>query len=434
MYIEEYDEITQQIRLKKTTKATVVLTALAEGNCLRKCWKYVKSYVWKGFGRLDEILGIIVRYPILKKCKIVDKRIVFSTFQNSFACNEKYIAQEMINRGLDYELIFLVSKDVYENKDDYDIPPQVRLVKKDTLEGFLMLASAKIWIDNALNCIWKTIPKKKEQIYLNTWHGSLGIKKLFGNYGWRRIAKKGNKAIDYFITDSVFEEDVFVSSFWPDVKHLKYGHPRNDIFFDKDKMYRLKKKVYEYYGISEGTKVALYAPTFRDNKSDVSAIKLDFRLLKESLKERFGGEWVVLSRLHFHNAKNKKTNKTFSDLDTVIDATKYPDMQELLAASDIGITDYSSWIFDYLFTGRPAFIYAADIEKYVNSRGFYYSLNETPFLIADSDKCLRKNILEFDDGVYGERVKKFLDDKQCYEKGTASKSVVDFIVSQINIQ
>ena len=170
MYIEEYDEITQQIRLKKTTKATVVLTALAEGNCLRKCWKYVKSYVWKGFGRLDEILGIIVRYPILKKCKIVDKRIVFSTFQNSFACNEKYIAQEMINRGLDYELIFLVSKDVYENKDDYDIPPQVRLVKKDTLEGFLMLASAKIWIDNALNCIWKTIPKKKEQIYLNTWH------------------------------------------------------------------------------------------------------------------------------------------------------------------------------------------------------------------------------------------------------------------------
>lgn len=432
MFIEEYDEKKQQIRLAKTTKCTVLLTALSEGNFLRKAWDGLKSVVWRGYCEIDEIIGTIVRYVLLKKCEVVNNRIVFGTFQNAYACNEKYIAEKIIEKGLDYELIFIVSKDVYDHKDDYEIPSQIRLVKRNTLESFLMLASAHVWIDNALNCIWKDIPKKKEQIYLNTWHGSLGIKKLDGGIKWRKIAKKGNKVIDYFITDSVFEENVFRESFWKDVPHLKFGHARNDIFFDNVKMEALRKKVYDYYELSYDKKTVMYAPTFRDDKSDVSAIQMDFERLKKSLEERFGGEWVVISRLHFHNAKNKKTKNTFNNVDNIIDASKYPDMQELMAAVDVGITDYSSWIFDYLFTGRPAFIYAADIEKYVNSRGFYYSLNETPFLIADSDEALSKNIAAFDEAVFNEKVKRFMDDKQCYEKGIACESIIDFLEKLIN--
>lgn len=438
MYSEEYDEETQQIRLNKTGKGTILLTALSEGNFLRKCLAAVKKKIqqarkniWRGYCNLDEKIGSIVRYRMLKKTKIVNNRIVFGTFQNSYACNQKYIAEKIIEKGLDYELVFIVGKGVYENKDQYDMPPQIRLVKRNTLESFFMLASAHIWIDNAMNCIWKDIPKKNGQIYLNTWHGSLGIKKLDGAPKWRKIAKQSNKLIDYFITDSVFEEHVFSDSFWPDVKHLKYGHPRNDIFFDKEKLLYLRKKVYDYYEIDYDKKTVMYAPTFRDNKSDVSAIKVDFDLLKKSFEDRFGGEWVVISRLHFHNANNRKTRNTFGNLESVIDASKYPDMQELMAAVDAGITDYSSWIFDYLFTGRPAFIYAADIEKYINSRGFYYSLNETPFLIADSDESLSRNIAEFDEDVFKNKVEQFLSDKQCYEKGTACESVVEFICQQI---
>ena len=112
----------------------------------------------------------------------------------------------------------------------------------------------------------------------------------------------------------------------------------------------------------------------------------------------------------------------------VVDASQYNDMQELMAAMDIGITDYSSWIFDYIFTGRPAFIYARDIEKYVNSRGFYYSLTETPFSIANDDKSLNENIMNYSADDYAMRVEKFLKEKGCYEKGNASSSVVQFMM------
>ena len=102
-------------------------------------------------------------------------------------------------------------------------------------------------------------------------------------------------------------------------------------------------------------------------------------------------------------------------------------MQELIAAADVGITDYSSWIFDFMLKGAPAFIYARDIKQYINSRGFYYPLSETPFSIAENDEALSRNIMDFDEAEYAKAVEKFLDGKQCYEDGHAAERIVDFI-------
>ena len=37
----------------------------------------------------------------------------------------------------------------------------------------------------------------------------------------------------------------------------------------------------------------------------------------------------------------------------VVNVTAYPDSQELLAAADVLVTDYSSIMFDFMSTGRP---------------------------------------------------------------------------------
>ena len=439
MYREKCSIEKQQISLEKTSKFDAILVALAEGTFFKKSWLYIKKKFLfcikciKLFPRfIDELLGTGIRYLILCKKQVINNRIAFGTFQNSYTCNCKYIAEKIIEKNIDCEMIFIVNKDVYENRRKYQIPEQIKLVKRNSLESFLVLGTSKIWIDNALNCIWKSIPKKKEQIYINTWHGSLGIKRLNGNRRWRWIAKHGNNVIDYFITDSEFEEGVFHNSFWPDVEQLKCGHPRNDIFFDENKMYELKKKVYDFYEIDMNVKTVLYAPTFRENKSDSSAIAIDCEKLKNALENKFGGEWQVITRLHYHNANNKKTKNTFQQT-TSIDASKYLDMQELMAAVDIGITDYSSWIFDFALTKKPAFIYAKDIEKYIDSRGFYYSLNETPFAISDCEEQLFENINLFDMEEYRRRVERFLEEKGCYEAGNASEQIVEFICEKIII-
>ena len=111
----------------------------------------------------------------------------------------------------------------------------------------------------------------------------------------------------------------------------------------------------------------------------------------------------------------------------IIDTTLYSDMQELLAISDIVITNYSSCIYDFMLTYRPAFIYASDVQKYDNNRGFYYPLTSTPFPVAENNDIMIKNIEQFDYEKYKKDVSAFLNEKGCIDDGKASERVVELI-------
>ena len=112
----------------------------------------------------------------------------------------------------------------------------------------------------------------------------------------------------------------------------------------------------------------------------------------------------------------------------------YPEMQELLSIADIGITDYSSWAYDFLLTKKPLFIIAKDIDLFDNLRGFYYHLNETPFPIAVTDFELLDNIKNFNDADYQEKSLEFLEGKGCYEDGKAAKRVADKICEIMGVE
>ncbi len=374
-------------------------------------------------------VNLISRRVIAMKTPLNNKRILFQNFQGAYTCNTKYIAEKLIQKNADLELIFVFNKD-YVVTDDF--PAKVNLVRKYTTEYYLILASSKVWIDNSITMLWKFFSKKKDQLYLNTWHGSLGIKKLSGSKIWKTIAKTGNRKIDYFITNSTFEENVFKNSFWPKVPCKQFGHPRNDIFFNQEILNAYKNKVFKYFNIEKDSKVFMYGPTFRKNTADVSAIKMDFKAIKKTLEEKFGGHWVILSRLHYRNSNNIYSKDHFANNPDIIDASTYPDMQELIACTDIAVTDYSSWIFDFMLTKRPGFIFAKDIAKYINSRGFYYPLSKTPFPICENDEELIKAIENFDYATYLEQVDAFLLDKNCYENGNASESVYNLITDFCN--
>ena len=196
LFTEAYDEETQQMTLIKHGKKAILATAMAEGNFMRKVkWtahdKIVSFFdpVNQFFIDRDEAIGARKRRKLLKDMKVVPNRIVFGTFQNCYTCNCKYVADEILRRGLDYELIFLVNSDAFYNREKYGIPEGVKLVLRGSLASYFALGTAKFWVDNALNCIWKKIPKKPEQVYIDLWHGSLGIKRLGGEKRWIRLAK-----------------------------------------------------------------------------------------------------------------------------------------------------------------------------------------------------------------------------------------------------
>jgi CDP-glycerol glycerophosphotransferase len=96
-------------------------------------------------------------------------------------------------------------------------------------------------------------------------------------------------------------------------------------------------------------------------------------------------------------------------------------MQELLCAADVLITDYSSCMWDFSLTFRPCFIFAPDIKKYRDNRGFYTPIEEWPFPVAETNEQLAYNILNFNEEKYRNDVKQHHVNLGSFEKGTATK-------------
>lgn len=379
----------------------------------------------------DKIIFIIARLImpfIYMSTEIDNKKIMFITFQGNYNCNQKFIVEEIIKRKIPFKMVWAARLVNLSDLDQY--PKELKIVRRNSFKFYKELASSKIIFDNSTSFAFMNLKKRKGQIVLQTWHGSMGFKRLdpgsVNDRKWVRKAKVTGEVTDYCITNSKFEEEVFKESYWPKTEFLKYGHTRNDCLFNKNNEFDIyTKKVKDFYKIKDDVKICIYAPTFRDNYS-FESYDLDYIKLHDALVKRFGGKWCILVRFHFR-LRNFKIPKKY--VNNVINATDYNDMQELLCAGDVGITDYSSWMCDYVLTRRPGFLFATDIQKYIDDeRGFYYPLSTTPFPVANNNDELVDKIVNFDDKKYQKEVDKFLKDRGCYEKGNASKRVVDYLI------
>lgn len=96
-------------------------------------------------------------------------------FNNSYSCNPSYICNEILRQNLPWELVYVSDKKKMQ-KFPVPYPKEVKIVRRNSLEHFYAMASAKIWVENAVCFPWEYLPKKKGQIYINTWHGINGIK------------------------------------------------------------------------------------------------------------------------------------------------------------------------------------------------------------------------------------------------------------------
>lgn len=369
--------------------------------------------------------------------KICPNKIVFDNYMgNGYGCNPKYVLKCLLEmpqertEGLD--LVWITKTPELLRPM---LPARVRIVLYDSEQAFYEYATAKLWVKNfqMVHLLNQGLLKKKEQIYIQMWHGSFGIKKIEGDCGylnadkaWLALAKKNAAYTDFWISNSRFESDVYKNAFWGAGKILEYGHPRNDLFFEQDQL-QYKRKVQETYGIAPEKKLFFYMPTFRDQDHGLLQ-PLPYERIAEELGSRFGGEWVCLVRLHPRRVSPKQIEALKEQ--SVMDATMYPDVQELLAAADAMVTDYSSAIFDFLLTKRPGFILAEDYDAYEQIRGFYYPLTDTPFPLAKTNEELLEQIGTFDEESYRQKIDAFLKEKGSVEDGNASKRVAELILTQ----
>ena len=362
------------------------------------------------------VIGLIVR-PFVG---IKPNRIMCCSFNfRKYACNPREITQYLLEHHEGEFEIYWAFKDGAKTGD---IPDSVQIVKKNSIQYLIALYSSHFIFNNMRNDVADTyFIKKKGQIYVMTWHGSMSLKKVEKDAAETLGTKYVNKAkadsqmCDAMISGCDFHTNLFRNSFWYEGEILNIGTPRCDSLFEKSSVF--KKTVNTVYGIS-GAFVVLYAPTFRSDYS-LENYKLEWEDVLNGLREKFGRRVVVLLRMHPNFSMIPGFNLDKYTSDDIIDVTDYPDMQALLCASDILITDYSSAVFDISLIKKPCFIYATDADKY--DRGFYFNLNELPYPLSCSNEELTDRLVNFDmksyisklDDFYTKRIGNFEDGKSC---------------------
>jgi len=354
------------------------------------------------------------------KLKTCPKKIVFENFcGKGYGDNPKYIAEELLRRKQGYDLVWIVNAG-----SNYSFPEGIRKVRRGSFRELYELATAKFWIDN--NHKESFIYKRQDQIYIQTWHGFYPFKKIEKDAenslskGYIQEAIHDASMTDLMVSGCKARTNLYKSSFWYNGKIAECGMPRNDIFFH-DNQYR--KKVCSILEIPESKKLVLYAPTLRDDHS-ITAYNLDYEQLCDTLEASFGAEWICLIRLH--PALRDNTNFVISSKKCK-NVSDYDDIQELFVASDLLITDYSDCMFEYSLTRKPIFIYASDLDRYINDRGFYYDIHELPYPIATNNDEMMQNIWTFDEAAYYSRIDKFLNKIGSFENGTASSFIANYI-------
>lgn len=351
-----------------------------------------------------------------------NKVVITSYFGKGYGDNAKYIAEELLKEEK-FDIVWLLG-DLSD-----ELPNAIRKVKYDSFAAIYELATAKIWIDNCRKPIYAR--KRFNQYYIQTWHGDIGNKRvendandsLYNSY--IKMAKRDSKMADLFVSGNQWMTEKYRTSFWYEGEVAKCGYPRRDILYsDTEKIWFFKKKL----GVSEDSKICLYAPTFRKANNgiiDLSVYDVDWDSVLNALKQRFGGEWTILIRLH---PNISQYSKQLSIPNKAMNVTDYPDMQELMAVSDICITDYSSSVYDFAVTKKPGFIFAKDLSDYLKDRGTYFDFSDTPFVVAETNEALIEAISNFDFVEYEEKHEHFYRDiLGMYSEGNASEYICGVI-------
>ena len=346
------------------------------------------------------------------------KKIFFRAYNGlRYACNPRAISEKMHEMDPSMEIVWSMN----DVNNVADIPDYVRVVKKKSFAEYRELFTSKFWVLNA----GLVVPcKRKGQLYMDTWHGDRAFKNVDKTSDGSSLLSEAYKHVDVILSGSDYGDEIIRRSLNPNAEILHCGSPRNDMLF-QDNAFKVES-IRKVLNLERFDKILTYAPTFRGN--GLAADLLDFSYLADELEKRDGKKWAVLIRQH-HKVKMQPEWKNDS---RIVDASKYPEMQDLLLISDMVISDYSSLVGDFVLLNRPVVLYVPDLDDYKSSRGLNFDLEKSPFKYAKNAKDLFQIILDFKESDAAENCKKILDfyGRVC-ENGNASEQACQWILDRV---
>ena len=314
---------------------------------------------------------------------------------------------------------------------EFEGDDRVRFVQKGSEDYLRALATAKYLINNST--FPQEFAKRPEQVYLNTWHGvplkHMGYDMPRGGATSRNIMRNFVNA-DYllssspFMTDTMYREAYRLQGIFRGAV-IEEGLPRTDHQQRAGADPTRVREAMAARGVDvAGRKVVLFAPTWRgesfhDPLVNAAQLVATVRDLRKALDPK---THVVLLKVHqsvYRAVEERLEGKGFlvpNDLPT----------NELLAVTDLLVTDYSSIVFDHLLSGRPVVRYVPDMDDYQQGRGLYLAPEELPGRVCRTVPELTEAVAaawEEDERPYREAAQRF----NPHDDGRVSERVVDLV-------
>ena len=370
----------------------------------------------------------LIRQILIRLFRLLplQNKVVFRNFNGKgLGDDPKYIALELMRTYPNIRLVWLAS-DIHTPH-----PPQIQIVKYRSLLAYYHLATAKVWVNNIKHSSM-SLQKRKGQFYIQTRHAPFGLKKIEADAEssmpkeYVQRAKHDAAQTDLMYANSDFRLQMYKTKFWYNGSVIKSDSPRISILFQAPDS--KIKAIRQEFKLPENEGIVLYAPTFRANfPFDFHAF--DFQKITELLESKFHKHFTLLLRLHPNDAAKFKE---ISLPPNIVNACNYPDMQELLAISDILITDFSSSMFDIAMVQKPVFLFAKDFDDYLSrERNLCIPLQDLPFPISKTEEHLHQSILNFDQTQYNSRIKNFCTKYGIQDSGEGAKFIAAIIHNKI---
>jgi len=371
----------------------------------------------KSFFRLYFFLGNI-GLRIIKLFVKQDPRLILITCYGGkkYDDSPKAIYERLLkdNRFDDFKIVW-----AFIDPHNYNLP-RGSLVKIDTLAYYVMMYKAKVWITNS--GMERGLYFNAKNVYsVQTWHGTT-IKKMGFDTNGDAFGSLKETPTSLWLAQSKYDVEIIKSSFRiPDEVLQITGLPRNDelVSCNEDKQNIYKKKL----GIPLNKKVILYAPTYREYARDngsscIMAPPIDLKKWQDNLGEKY----YLLFRAHYEVTKILNVEESCF----CRDVSSYENLNELMMASDILLSDYSSLFFDFSILERPMLVFAYDYDDYIVKRGVYFDIREELQDYASTEDEVIYNIQNIDEEKRIQVARRFKS-QYIEECGSASEKVLNLI-------
>lgn len=315
----------------------------------------------KLFYTLYAIMFSIFRIIPLKQNKIV----FLSPHNENFNDSLGAVMEEVIRRD-DFRVVPISGRDLKFDRSHF-FKSLGNIIRFFTVNAYHLATARFVFLNYNFMPLGK-LHFSEKAVVTQLWHAEGAFKKFGLDIDQpdevRALEKAGNSKLTYVVCSSEGVAPIYANAFGvSDYKVLPLGSARSDYFFKDINVERLRADFDRKYPQCKGKKLALYAPTFRDNSADDSRIMANFDAA--AFNERFGEEYALLVRLHpqVHSE---------TEIEGAVDMCDYENTLELMKLCDLLITDYSSICMDFAIQNKPVYFYAFDLERYEKDRAFYF--------------------------------------------------------------